>query len=247
MALLTIDPYTLNSYLYELQRSGWLLGDENGQSYQMHRVIQEVVKRLLGIEGTIRYNQVKGLVERIVGVLIYNQYKDNPVTRSSWLPIGEYVEKLLGAEIEETTIELQNNLAMIFRAIGQLSTARVLHRRATAQAEQCYPKHHPKLAVRYSNLSVVEQELGNISRSKELMEEAIRIECLHYDADHPTLAVRYNNLADLLHELNDLPQALQYIREAHRIIHHNFLPEHPHCKIIDKRLKSIEYNYNNDY
>ena len=75
-----------------LSQKGWLLQNTATDSYKMHRIIADVVKK----EHPIDFADVKNLVSEIDQKLYFDQTKDNPTDNFEWIPFG----KALVAKLE---------------------------------------------------------------------------------------------------------------------------------------------------
>src|ERR1039457_4145485 len=78
-----------------------------------------------------------------------------------------------------------NNLALIWRDLGEPGTARPLAERALAIDEAAYGPGHPEVAIRLNNLATIWQDLGEPGTARPLAERALAIGVAAYGPGHP--------------------------------------------------------------
>ncbi len=213
----------------ELCQKGWLLKNEEADSYKMHRIIKEVVKKQLPITIT----ESSYLLKMITNKLDFDQTKDNPVEKFQWIPFGN---ELLGIfEIHESnTVDegnkisiLQNNLAILLQELGNYKGAKELLEKAMICVEKNFGIEHPCTAINYSNLASVSNALGEYEGAKNLLEKAILIDEKTYGTEHPSTASKYSNLAIVYKSLGDFEKAESLLKSAVLSNEKNFGKNHP--------------------
>lgn len=97
----------------------------------MHRIIQVVVKRKLPSTVT----ELKGLIEKVTNLLSIDQAKDNPVDKFPFIPYGEAVLAIFPEGSDKEIGRLQNELAIILKALGDYYGAKRLLEKAVRSDE----------------------------------------------------------------------------------------------------------------
>jgi tetratricopeptide (TPR) repeat protein len=120
-----------------------------------------------------------------------------------------------------------NNLAGIFRNLGQPAEARPLLERALAITEAAHGPHHPNVAANLGNLATTLQELGEPAEARPLAERALAIDQAIYGPDHPVIAIRLNNLAFILSGVGQLAVARPLAERALAIDQAVYGPDDP--------------------
>jgi tetratricopeptide (TPR) repeat protein len=90
-----------------------------------------------------------------------------------------------------------NNLALIWRDLGQPETARPLAERALAITEAAHGPDHPNVGIRLIVLALIWRDLGQPEKARPLAERALAITEAAHGPDHPTVAIVRANLANL--------------------------------------------------
>ena len=88
-----------------------------------------------------------------------------------------------------------NNLALIWKDLGQPEKARPLAERALAIGEAAYGPDHPAVGTRLNNLAAIWQDLGQPEQARPLAERALAIGEAAHGPDHPDVGIWLNNLA----------------------------------------------------
>lgn len=157
--------------LERLSDTGWLLKNREADSYKMHRIIADVIKK----QRPIALTDVGPMIDRITKIVSIDQTKDNPVDKFPWIPFGASALAVFPGSIEPGIATLQNNLALVLQDLGDYAGAKTLLEKAMRSAEKNFGDGHPTTAVRYSNLALVLQALGDYAGALELSGKALRI------------------------------------------------------------------------
>lgn len=209
--------------LQDLIDKGWLLYTAEPEAYKMHLIVQEVVKRKLPPSAA----DLHGLIHNVADLLSIDQTKDNPVDKFPFIPYGEAVLALLN-EFNDTEISyLQNNLALVFKFLGNYEVSKDLLEKAIRIDEATLGKNHLTTAVRYANLALVLKDLGDYTEARNLAEKTVYIYEAHFGKNHPETATNYSNLATILKSYGDYARAKELLEMAARINENNFGENHP--------------------
>ncbi|NTU41557.1 MAG: ATP-binding protein [Nitrospirales bacterium] len=176
---------TLAELLRDLAGKGWLLENEETDSYKMHRIITDVLRK----QQPITLEDTKELIDRITEKLSIDQTKDNPVEKFPWIPYGKILLAVFPSSNDAPISRLQNNLALVLQDLGEYAEARDLLEKAMRSDEKNFGPDHPTTAVSYSNLATVLQDLGEYAEALVLAERALQVfkDCL--PAGHPHIEI----------------------------------------------------------
>ena len=177
--------------LENLVTKGWLLQNSETDSYKLHRIIADVVKK----QQPITLSGVKSLIHRIAQKLSIDQTRDNPVEKFPWIPYGKTVLAVFPASDDKAISRLQNNLALVLKDLGDYEGAKELLEKATRSAEKNFGAEHPTTAVRYSNLALVLKALGDYEGALKLSEKSVDIFKACLPQGHPYIET-VSNICD---------------------------------------------------
>jgi tetratricopeptide (TPR) repeat protein len=203
--------------LHELCRKGWLLPDTAADTFKMHPVVAEVVKK----EHLPEPETLDRLLENTAARLSVDQAIDNPIDKFPWIPFGktllEVAEKQTGAtqEFGSKVSVLKNNLTL------------TLLEKAVHSDEQNFGPDHPSTARSYSNLATVLKDFGDYAGAKTLLEKAVHSDEQNFGPNHPSTARSYSNLALVLKDFGDYAGAKTLLEKAVLSGEQNFGPNHP--------------------
>jgi tetratricopeptide (TPR) repeat protein len=249
--------------LDNLYKSGWLLTDSSGNSYKMHRIISEVVKR-----AGIAVSDVEVLINSVSDLLRGDEIRDNPVDKFIWIPFGESLLEIFSENEESALIGLENNLAMGLRHLGNYQGAKELLEKVVKSDENNFGFDHSSTVSSYSNLAEVLRNLGDYQGAKELLEKAVKSDENNFGFDHPSTAISYSNLAAVLRDLGDYQSAKELSEKVVESDENNFGIDHPSTarsysnlatvlqdlgdyhgakELLEKAVKSDENNFGFDH
>ena len=107
-----------------------------------------------------------------------------------------------------------NELAQIYRDLGDLEQAMEYQQRALAIYLKKLGAEHVSVATSYNNLASIHLDLGVLEQAKEYQQRALSIQLKKLGAEHVSVATSYNNLALIHKDLGDLEQAKEYQQRA---------------------------------
>ena len=212
--------FSLAKTLDRLSKKGWLLYNEEGDSYKIHRIIIDVVKASIGLD------------EKEVGLLLHNittklLTKNNPIDTFKWAPFGKAILLQFKTSSSKEINQLQNNLATVLQVLGDYKGAKVLLEKAIQSTEKNFGEDHPATVTTYSNLAIVLKDLGDYEGAKVLLEKAIESTEKNLGKDHPTTVTTYSNLAVVLKDLGDYEAAKVLLEKAIQSTEKNLGKDHP--------------------
>ena len=155
----------------ELGAKGWLLKNSETDSYKMHRIIAEVIRK----QQTISLTDVEPIIGSVSEKLRIDQSKDNPVDKFIWITYGKSALAIDPESTDAKISNLQNNLALVLQDLGDYEGAKKLLQKALRSAEKNFGAEHPTTAVSYSNLALVLKDLGDYEGALELSAKSVSI------------------------------------------------------------------------
>lgn len=227
--------------LTTLSKKSWILYNEETDSYKMHVVVTEVLKK----KEAIHFEDISGLLNSLSDLLHLDQDKENPVDKFIWIPFGDHVLSVLD-KVDEFTIDEENKLSnflshlgLIHKALGEYEEAKALLTKAMRSDEKNFGPEHPSTAIRYSNLALVLRDLGLYKEAKTLLYKAIVSDEKNFGTEHNSTAVSYSNLALVLRDLGDYEGAKKLFSKALASDKENFGPDHPNTARSYSNLASV--------
>jgi len=187
----------LKILLVRLAKKGWILYNDDEDTYKLHQIILEVV------QSKYKYDDefIIPLIESISNRLKVDYSKDNPISKFKWIPYGNELLNQFELRLISKIGTLQNNLAVVLRDLGDFKQAKILLEKAMISDEKNFGEEHPSTARTYSNLATVLHNLGDFSRAKYFCEKAYHIFLAKFGEDHPNTITVRDNLDILLKEM----------------------------------------------
>ena len=181
-----------------LIEKGWLLHNPATDSYKMHQIIKDVVKK----QQTLSLDDVAALIDSVTKKLSIDQTKDNPVDKFPWIPYGTALLDCFTDSADAAIAVLQNNLATVLKDLGDYAGAKTLLEKALRSDENNFGADHPTTAVRYSNLATVLQALGDYAGALELSAKALQVFKKVLPPGHPYIKIVSDNYQSIQQQIN---------------------------------------------
>ncbi len=227
--------FTLSEILESLKESGWLIADRKNDSYKIHQIIQLALFTQLNVQ----LNDVDLLVENIKNKLSLDQFKDNPINKSSWIPFGQCIDSLFSHLTDAQIGSLQNNLALRYRDFGNYQNAKILLEKSIKSSEQILGEDAPETATCYLNLGVVLKYLGKYQDSKNLLSKALLLGIKNFGDEHEFTSTCYSNLGLTHYILGELRDAEILLKKAIAYDEIKFGKDHPSTAVSYTNLGGI--------
>jgi len=218
-----------------IAQKGWLLQNRDTDSYKMHRIIAEVVKK----EQRITTADVLTLISSITQQLIIDQTKDNPIDKFVWLPFGQAILAYFGEDTFTEIADLQIKVALILRQLGDYKEAKKLLEKAVLHYENEFGQDHEITIERYTHLASVLQDLGEYERAKNLFKTAALWAEENLGEEHPTTSGRYSNLALVLQNQHNYKGAKILLEKAMLSDEKSFGKDHPITAVRYSNLAGV--------
>lgn len=202
--------------LTSLTQKSWLLYNEDTDSYKMHIVVAEVLKK----KEIISFDDISGLVNKLSSLLHLDQNIENPIDKFKWLPISQTLSIKINeiqsiTNDDEITISVfHSNLGLRLRIFGDFNEAKRILILAMNTSEKHFGNESCSTAITYSNLACVLQDLGDFYGAKKLMTLTLSIYEKHFGPDHPSLAIGYSNLAIVHQYIGDIEAAKALLKKS---------------------------------
>ena len=223
---------------------GWLMKDNQLESYRMHRLISDIV--IAQLNPTL--SDVDALVRTVTILLAIEQEKDNITTKFHWIPFGIVLAEFFRDKEDGEIATLGNNLALVLKALGgqeNLQTARDYLEKALQSNIRNFGEHAPKVAICQSNLALVLKALGgeeNLQAARDYLEKALQSNIRNFGEHAPTVAVIQSNLATVLQALGgqeNLQAAQDYLEKALQSDVRNYGEHAPTVAVIQSNLATV--------
>lgn len=151
----------------------------------------------------------------------------------------ELAEERYGADDPKVAVEL-NNLAEVYRLMGDYGAAEPLYERALALDEKNLDAGSPDLATSLNNLALLYRAQGRLGEAEELYERSLDILENALGPRHPNVAKSLNNLAVLYDAQGRRNEATALIERAVSISGETLGPNHPTTVTLAKNLETME-------
>ena len=215
------------SHLIELENLHLVRFREDGQSFTVHRLVQEITRQKQGNPLPPR-----ALVTALSWINGLFPVDLDDVRRWPLLePLIPHAQSVLSFAdshaISKPTSRLMGCVAIFFNAKAQHSAAEPLMRRALVIDKASLGEDHPDVATQLNNLAQLLKATNHLSEAEPLMRRALIIDETSLGKDHPKIATRLNNLALLLEATNRLSEAEPLLRRALAIGESSLGKDHP--------------------
>ncbi|MBN9381950.1 MAG: tetratricopeptide repeat protein [Chitinophagaceae bacterium] len=200
-----------------LADKGWLLYKPAGDSYNMHRIIADVVRQ----ERPVSSTEVARLISMITDRLNTEDVTVSYIEKSKWVPFGTALVEAFHRDTSPRMAALQNHLGVLLLFLGDHAGAKALLEKAARADEKNFGRDHPETTTRYSNLALVLRDLGHYKRAKTIFEKAARDDEKNLGKYHWHTGVRHHNLGLVLYDMGDYAGAKTALERALRIEQRN--------------------------
>ncbi|NCS31626.1 MAG: CHAT domain-containing protein [Microcystis aeruginosa F13-15] len=112
-----------------------------------------------------------------------------------------------------------NNLAALYKSMGQYEQALPLHQQALAIRGKSLGTDHPEYAGSLNNLAALYKSMGQYEQALPLHQQALEILGKSLGTDHPDYAHALNNLAILYQSMGQYEDALPLLQQVLEIQH----------------------------
>jgi tetratricopeptide (TPR) repeat protein len=191
------------------------LVSRSGETFSMHRLVQDVIRGGLDNEQQRRWATVAvRLVER--------SFPPDSADTRNWdacqrmiphaLAVAEHSDELQVARGELSL--LLDRAALYLRLRGQFKMAKEAYERVFSIDEAIYGPKHLSIATDLNTLGSSLQDLGELARSRQCYIRALDITRTLLGRDHPRVAVSLNNLGSVEQEAGNLAVARDWLKQG---------------------------------
>ncbi|MBK9722535.1 MAG: CHAT domain-containing protein [Saprospiraceae bacterium] len=152
--------------------------------------------------------------------------KDHPEAEIWYLEAKAIREKAIGKEHPDYVWSL-NNLALLYKDIGNYQKAEPLYLEAKAISEKTVGKVHPDYAMILNNMAVCYKEMGNYEKAEPPFLEAKAIREKALGKEHRDYAQSLSNLAAMYMEMSNYEKAEPLYLESKAIREKAIGKDHP--------------------
>jgi hypothetical protein len=190
------DPLLLNKVLEPLTRYSLIRFDSDLQTYNIHRLVQEVLKG--GMDTDTQRLWAERTVCALNQAFPYVEF-NNWALCERLLPHAKVTSKLI--EEWDITFEkagrLLNQAAFFSYKRGQYADAELLFKQSLAIEEKALGPDHPDVGASLNNLALIYRTHGKYIEAEPLYKRSLAIREKALGSDHPDVAQSLNNLAAL--------------------------------------------------
>lgn len=151
----------------------------------------------------------------------------------------QLAEDRFGPDDPRVAVEL-NNLAEVYRLMGDYAAAEPLYQRALALDEQNLEPGNPDLATSLNNLALLYRAQNRLSEAEALYERSLDILQQSLGPRHPNVAKSLNNLAVLYDAQGRRAEAAALIERAVTISSETLGPNHPTTTTLSNNLATMQ-------
>ncbi|HEV3257270.1 MAG TPA: tetratricopeptide repeat protein [Gemmataceae bacterium] len=138
-------------------------------------------------------------------ISLYQQGKPAEAINSARRAV-EIRGKVLGEKHPDFAVSV-NNLAFLYKDMGDYARAEPLYQKALEIAKQALGERHPLYATNLNNLALLYSDLGDYARAEPLLQKALAVRGQALGEKHPDYAASLNNLAGLYASMADYARA----------------------------------------
>ncbi|WP_437717356.1 FxSxx-COOH system tetratricopeptide repeat protein [Sorangium sp. So ce448] len=240
VAALSLDSVDAAKALAILDGLGLAKIDEHVDYMSMHRLVQEVVKTVVG--------SGEAVADLEIALRIVNdgfpESSDEVETWpwcELWLPHAKAVTRQ--AEIYDVAKDVRGRLlarfAVYLQGRAAFAEAKGYLQRALALHEAVFGNDDPKVAAVLRSLGSVLHDLGDLGGARAHLERALTIDLAHFGPDHPDVARDVNDLGSVIMDQGDLPTARKHLQRALAIDEATYGPDDPSVAIRLNNLGAL--------
>jgi len=223
----------------ELADYSMLKWDREADTWEMHRVVQEVTRSRIASENCPI--SVKAALQ-MVKTAAPNDSGDVR-TWNIWDQLRPHVTAVVDhadrLHVYQPTTSLMGSLGILLSAKALHSDAEQFERRALEIDTVAHGEESSQVAIRLNNLAQTLQATNRLSEAEPLMRRALVIDEQAFGKDHPNVAIRLNNLAQLLQATNRLSEAEPLMRRALAIFAMSLVENHPNTITVKENYRLL--------
>jgi tetratricopeptide (TPR) repeat protein len=150
----------------------------------------------------------------------------------------ELCEKVAGPDHPDTATAL-NNLAELYRSMGDYAKAEPLYQRALKIFGKALGPDHRNTATALNNLAALYRSMGEYAKAEPLYQWALKIYEKALGPDHPDTGLALNNLAELYRSMGEYAKAEPLYQRSLKIKEKALGPDHPDTGLALNNLAEL--------
>jgi Tfp pilus assembly protein PilF len=220
------DPFILNELLAHLGKYSLIRIEPNTQTYNIHRLVQEVLKAEM--ETDTRQCWQERTIKAVSHAFPSGEFNNWPLCGRLLSHVIVLAKRGVGEAYSLGEEGLLFNKAGLYsQERGQYSSAEILQSRSLTIWEQLLGQDHPNVAAILNNLAILHQYQGRYSEAEPLHKRSLSIREQQLGQDHPDVANSLNNLALLYQYQGRYSEAELLYRRSLSIREQQLGQDHP--------------------
>lgn len=192
------DPVAINTVLEPLTRYSLVRRDIKSNTYNIHRLVQEVIKAAMGEESRRFWTEkVERVLLRVVG---FRWRKNMPLQLLPLLPHLEAAAAAAKYREDEQAGDLCNALSLSLFQLERFEEALPHSQHAWEFAEKSLGPEDPKTLARRENHGVILKNTGDFDAALSIFGELLGTSKRVLGYQHPNIASIHNNMGSALRE-----------------------------------------------
>lgn len=211
--------------LETLTQNGWILKDDSGEQYRLHRVIRETITSRISIGP----RDILTLINNITNLLYLNESEDNPIDKFKWIPFAQACLRIKSINQWKRYPDLLCDLGLRLSDIGNFNEAKKI----LLQAVEYNEEHGINLpeSRSYFSLGIIKEMTGDYEGAKRIFIDALASNKKKFGENHPDTSTGYSNLGIVLKNLGSLTESKVLLEKALTIDKKIWGENHPRLAI----------------
>jgi tetratricopeptide (TPR) repeat protein len=213
------DEFTIDAEIENLYKKGWL-EKGSGESYRLHSIIKEVVRK----KATPTFEDGRQLVLSVTEKI---SDSSTPMqTYYSWAEIAKGISDSI-EEVCEEMATLEILLGNLLEMNGYSDKAIEYFEKSKEKSIQLHGERHPDVATAYNNIGGAYESKGEYDKAIVYYEKAIDIQLEILGERHPDVATTYNDIGLAYNDKCEHDKAIEYYKKAIEIRLEKLGERHP--------------------
>lgn len=217
-------PPDARTLLAELENLSLAHRTDNGDSFTVHRVVQEITRQQQPAPPPALLNALTWINDIVPDEIA--DFRSWPIA----VPLAAHAKAValhcIACEIGGPISRLLNKVAVLYQARAQYHAAEPLLLEALSIDEANLDPHNPTVAISLNNLALVYLHTNRTVRAEALLRRALSIDETAFGPMHSSVAVDLGNLAQLVKTTNRSGEAEALMRRVLAINEAAFGPLH---------------------
>lgn len=185
------------SVLAELKETGFIRESKDGNSYQLHAILKEVL--ITELKPTIE--DVYELIDSISFLLTEDSKNKSNIKTSYFIPYGEEIITQFSVPYHTILSALKNNLSLAYSNIGKSSVAKTLLEKTLSEDIENLGLDHYFVGIRKSNLANFYLDLAQYNEALIFIQDALILRKKRFGNKHPEVIRDKSKMASVYSHL----------------------------------------------